>query len=214
MACSSGNHSASMSQETLFELYSPVLKNMSVCTDTALYDNILPRRVCSCLGRRPGLLSRDLLHPSPGRQGGKHQQQQLARHRLFPRGVQVLAAEFMGCPAFAHAEGGGQSSQQGHPPAKHSTHLKGAWAQRGLREFLSSVWFVESVVCSGSHALQGLAQPHLEPASALAHTASTDERFPRSPSTVQGTAPGACSEPGYGQLQLMVSNSCFGRDSE
>lgn len=138
-------------------------------------------------------------------------------HRLFPRDVQVLAAELSpcrGCPAFAHAEGGGQSSQQGHPPAKHSTHLKGAWAQRGLREFLSSVWFVESVVCSGSHALQGLAQPHLEPTSALAHTASTDERFPRSPSTVQGTAPGACSEPGYGQLQLMVSNSCFGRDSE
>lgn len=43
------------------------------------------------------------------------------------------------------------------------------------RGFLSSVWFVKSVTCSGSHALPVRAQPPLEPASAF----GTRVRHPR-----------------------------------
>lgn len=89
-------------------------------------------------------------------------------YRLFPRGVQVLLVVLSpcrGCPAFAHAEGGGQSSQQGHPTAKHSNtaaHNSSparSLGPKGLRGFLSSVWFVESAACSGSHSPRACPAP-------------------------------------------------------
>lgn len=63
-----------------------------------------------------------------------------------------------------------------------------------LRGFLSSVSFVESVACRGSQALQGLAQLHLEPASAFGPQSIHES------GAAQGTS--SCSEPGYGSLPL------------
>lgn len=104
ITCSCRNHSASMAQETLFKLCSP---------DTALHDNILLPSVCSCLGRRPGLLSRASCTLLLGdKEGNTRSSSSWSGHRLFPRGVQVLVAGLSpcrGCPALTQLKEGGKA---------------------------------------------------------------------------------------------------------
>lgn len=142
MACSCRNHSASMAQETLLKLHSPVLKNMRAVTDTIL----LPS-VCSCLGRRqissPETSCTLLLGDKE--ENTSSTSSSWPGHRLFLRAVQGLAAELSpcrGCPEFTHAKGEGKILSRA--TVQPNTHLKGAWTQRGLRGLLTSVGFVES----------------------------------------------------------------------
>lgn len=131
-----------MAQETLFKLHSPVLKNMRAVTDTAFLDTILLPSVCSCLGRRPDLVCTLLLGDKE--ENTSSSSSSWPGHRLFLQAVQGLAAELSpcrGCPEFTHAEGLGKTLSRA--TLQPNTHLKGAWAQRGLRGLLTSVGFAE-----------------------------------------------------------------------
>lgn len=199
-----------MAQETLFKLYSPVLKNMRVQAQTALFNNILLPSVCSCLGRGPGLLSSDLLHPSTGRHRGKQQQQQLARVQAVPPGCAGLACgaqPLQGLSSIRSCWGRGAKLSAGPPYSQTQQHSStqlltckepGPKGCQGVPQ-LSLVCWVSSLQWLSLS--EGLPRPTLWPLQLLAHTASTCEGLPRSTSTVQGTAPGAALS------QAMASSS-------
>lgn len=113
MASSCRNHSVSMAQETLFKLYSPVMKNMRVQVHTK------PFLITSSFPVFAAAWADDQISPPEtsctlllGDKEETTSSSKWPRHRLFPQGVQVLVAVLSpcrGCPALAHAEGGRQS---------------------------------------------------------------------------------------------------------
>lgn len=130
----------------------------------------LHHSVCSCLGRRPGFLSRASCTLLLGdEEGNTSSSSSWPGHRLFPRGVQILVAVLSpcrGCPALTQMREGGKALSRA--TLQPNTAL--TWKEPGPKGVSGG----PSVQCgllsqepAVALALQGLAQPHFEPASAF-----------------------------------------------
>lgn len=189
---------ALVTQETLFKLYSPETHD-SVSMAAAAYANTPPPHAHGCLrANRP--LRRHPASPS-WEEGGKDQQQQLVQSAdccplgLHGRDWCRSAQPLRGLPVVG--QGAKQRGESSNSPER-SLGPKGAQRLPAVDLMLSKC----------------LPSLPLNPFQLLAHTASLGEVFPRSPPLLRSPSPGVCSEPGYGQLQFMASNSSLGRDSE
>lgn len=182
-----------MTQKTLFKLYSPVLKHAFESGSMASATCQCPPSPCLWLSPHTQASQEPSRIPFLWRRRRTPAVAAGPKLRLFPGGCRALFALAMlspcgGCPTVQHdLHGAGAKRPQGQPSSQKQGSPERSLRPKVLRGLLSSVWFVESVICSGSHALWVLVQAPLRPLQLLANTASTDEGFPRCPSTAQGT---------------------------